>query len=120
MTVKFLAHDTLPVCEIEVTGKVTQADMDSVLPQMEAFIARHGTIGLVEVVRRFEGFEWSTVWDGVKFDVAHIRDLDRVAVVMDHGWVGGLARALAKVARFDMRVFPLSELEMARSWVGLR
>ena len=65
----------------------------------------------------WEGFELSTIWEGIKFDVAHIRDIDRVAVVTDVGWIGGLTRALCRVSPLEIRVFDMAELEAARAWV---
>ena len=117
MAIKYHEHATQPVFEIEVAGKITQADMDSVLPRLEAFLQRHGKVRMVEVIPTFEGFELSTIWEGIKFDVAHIRDIDRVAVVTDVGWIGGVTRALCRVSPLEIRVFDTAELEAARAWV---
>lgn len=118
MTVKYTEHATLPVFEIEVAGKITQADMDAVIPPLEAFLERHGKVRMVEIIPTFEGFEWSTIWDGIKFDVAHIRDIDRVAVVTDVGWIGGITRALCRVSPLEVRVFEMGELAEARAWAN--
>jgi len=56
MAIKYHEHATQPVFEIEVAGKITQADMDSVLPRLEAFLQRHGKVRMVEVIPTFEGF----------------------------------------------------------------
>ena len=45
----------LPVIELRVLGRVTQHDMDEILPKIEAFIARHGKVRIVEVIEKFEG-----------------------------------------------------------------
>ena len=91
--------------------------MDEVLPKLEAFIARHGEIRMVEVVDEFEGFDVSTMLDGLKFDYQHLRNITHVAVVSDIGWIGVLTRAASMVMPISMKVFPKSELEAARDWV---
>jgi hypothetical protein len=116
MAVKYKEHATLPVFEVEVEGKITQADMDAILPPLEAFIQRHGQVRMVEVIPTFTGFEWSTIWAGIKFDVAHIRDIQRVAVVTDVGWIGGFTRALCRVSPLEIQVFDMAEIEAARRW----
>lgn len=118
MSVTYDEHATLPIFEIAVTGKITQDDMDAVLPRLEAFLERHGKVRMVEIIPDFGGFEWSTLWDGIKFDVAHIRDIERVAVVTDVGWIGGWTRALCRVMPLQVRVFDMADLEAARAWVA--
>jgi hypothetical protein len=118
MGITYHEHATLPVFEIGVDGKITQDDMDRVLPKVEAFLARHGKVRMVEVIPAFEGFEWSTIWDGIKFDVAHIRDIERVAVVTDVGWIGGWTRAFCKVMPLEVKVYDMADLADARAWVA--
>ncbi len=112
----YTEHDTAPVVEVRVLGRVTQHDVDEVLPKLEAFIAKHGEIRMVEVVDEFEGFDVSTMLDGLKFDYQHLRNITHVAVVSDIGWIGVLTRAASMVMPISLRVFPKDELEVARAW----
>ena len=116
MSVSYTEYPDEAVFEIEVAGRVTQADMDAILPKLEAFIAQHGKVSMIEVLRSFKGFDLSTIWDGIKFDVAHLRDIDRVSVVTDIGWIGGMTKALAAVMPLQIRVFGLEDLADARAW----
>ena len=50
----YTEDSTEPVVEIRVLGRVTQHDMDEILPKLESFIAKHGTIRLVEVLESFQ------------------------------------------------------------------
>lgn len=106
----------LPVAELRVLGRVTQHDMDEILPKMEAFIARHGKVRIVEVIEKFEGFDPTTMLDGIKFDINHLCDVTHAAVVSDIGWIGMLTRATAMIMPVTVRMFPMSELEAARAW----
>ena len=106
----------LPVIELRVLGRVTQHDMDEILPKIEAFIARHGKVRIVEVIEKFEGFDPTTMLDGIKFDINHLSDVTHAAVVSDIGWIGMLTRASAMIMPLTVRVYPMSELETARAW----
>ncbi len=68
------------------------------------------------MIEEFEGFDPTTMLDGIKFDIAHLTDVTRAAVVSDIGWIGMITRATAMVMPVTVRVFPMSELEKAREW----
>lgn len=106
----------LPVAEIRVLGRVTQHDMDEVLPKLEAFIARHGKIRIVEVIDKFDGAEAETLFEGFKFDMSHLTDVTHAAVVSDIGWIGMITRATAMMMPVTVRMFGMDDLEKAREW----
>ena len=87
----YTEHETAPVVEIRVIGRVTEHDMDETIPKLETFIEKHGTIRIVEVIERFEGFDITTSFDGMKFDIKHLGDVSHAAIVSDIGWVGVMA-----------------------------
>ena len=105
-----------PVVEIRVVGRITQHDMDEILPKLEAAIGRHGTIRLVEVLESFEGFDPTTILDGIKFDLHHLTDVTHAAVVSDIPWIGMMTRAASMVLPVSIRMFSMDELDKARDW----
>lgn len=114
----YTEHATKPVVEIRVVGRVTQHDMDEVLPKIKAFIERHGKVRLVEVIEKLDGFETSTILDGIRFDYNYFRDISHAAVVTDVGWIGVFTRAASLVMPVSLRVFALSEIDDARKWAA--
>lgn len=110
-------HETLPIVELRVVGRVTDHDMDEIIPKLEAFIDRHGTIRILEVIERFDGFDPTTVLDGMKFDLKHLSDVTHAAVVSDIPWVSFMTNAAAMVMPLTMRVFRMDQLEEAKSWI---
>ncbi len=114
----YTEHATKPVVEIRVIGRVTQHDMDEVLPKLIAFIKRHGKVRLVEIIESLDGVEPSTILDGMKFDFQYMRDISHAAVVTDVGWIGVFTRAASLVMPVALRVFSLSEIDEARNWAA--
>ncbi len=90
--------------------------MDKILPKLEAFIGRHGTIRIVEVVETFDGFDPTTFLDGLKFDLNHMTDVTHAAVVSDVGWIGVMTRAASMVMPVTIRAFTMDQLDDAREW----
>lgn len=113
----YTEHDTLPVAELRVLGRVTEHDMDVLVPKMEAFIKRHGEIRILEVIEKFEGFDLTTVFDGAKFDIKHFKDVSHAAVVSDIPWVSFMTNAFAWVSPVAVRTFAMDDLDAARTWI---
>ena len=116
MSCIYTEDDSLPVAEIRVLGRVTEHDMDEILPRLEDFIEKHGTIRIVEVIDRFDGFDPTTVLDGMKFDIKHLRNVSHAAVVSDIPWIGFMTRAASTVMPLTVRTFSMADLEAARAW----
>ncbi|MEN8236878.1 MAG: STAS/SEC14 domain-containing protein [Pseudomonadota bacterium] len=103
--------------ELVVDGKVTKEDFDHIATQMEAFIASHGKIKVLEDIRKFSGFELPVLWDGIKFDIQHLKDISHCAVVSDMGWVGPFSKAFGVFISCKIRTFPHDKIEEARQWL---
>jgi hypothetical protein len=103
--------------EIVVEGRVTQDDMEAILPKMQAFIDTHGTVKMVEVVKDFGGFDPSVIWPGIQFDIKNLRHISHVAIVSDIGWISPISKAAGAVMSTRLRTFDMAELEDARAWI---
>ena len=117
MACRYTEHKTLPIVEIRVMGRVTEHDMEEIVPKMEAFIEKHGTIRLLEVIEQFDGFDPTTILDGMKFDLKHITDVTHIAVVSDVPWISFMTSAAAMVMPITVRVFGLDKIDEARKWL---
>ncbi len=116
MSCIYTEHDSAPVAEIRVISRVTQNDMSKIIPQLEAFIKKHGKVRLVEIIEDFEGFDPSTILEGIRFDIQHMKDISHVAVVSDKGWIGMMTAVAGRVLPVTLRVFSMAEVEAARAW----
>lgn len=117
MTVTYSEDDATRIAEITVSGRVTAEDYELAVTPMQAFIDRHGTIRLIEVVESFKGFDPSILWEGLKFDMRNIPHISHVAVVSDLGWIGPMSKAAGALISTDLRTFGLNELDAARDWI---
>ena len=109
--------DATKTAMITVSGKIERADYDAVIEPMQAFINKHGTVNFIEVLESFSGFDPSVIWPGIKFDFANLKNIRRVAVVSDIGWISPLTKAAGYFMSTKLRMFDMSELDEARDWV---
>jgi hypothetical protein len=105
------------VVDIVVDGALTRADYDVVVAALDAAIAAHGTLRVVETIKSVGRIDPSLWWKDLHWAFANFGKIGRCAVVTDQGWVGSITRAVAAVMPSEIRVFPLAEGESARAWV---
>lgn len=103
--------------ELVVDGKVTRQEFGNITKKMEAFITKHDRIKVLEDVRKFTGLDPSVIWEGIKFDFYHLKDVSHCAVVSDMGWVGPFARAAGVFISCEIRTFHRDKIEDAREWL---
>jgi len=108
--------DASATIEIRVAGRVTAGQFEGIARRMEAFLERHESVRLIEVIERFDGMDLSLLFDDVLFSLRHMRRFSHVAVVTDLRWAEKMANAAAIVLSARVRLFPLDSLADARNW----
>ncbi|MGD8863875.1 MAG: YbhB/YbcL family Raf kinase inhibitor-like protein [Myxococcales bacterium] len=104
--------------ELRVSGRLDADDYRKVLPMIEDAIREHGQIGLVVRIPGMRGWSASGLWEDLKFDVRHYRDVARVALVTGgerKGWMAAVSRPFTGG---QVRAFSMTELEAARRWAA--
>lgn len=105
------------------SGEITRTDYDHVLiPALEEVFASGEVRCLCQLGPDFEGYEAGAVWEdlktGAKFGVGHLSAWKRVALVTDVDWVRHMTTLFGWMTPGEMKLFPLDELEQAKSWVA--
>jgi len=103
--------------EFTISGHLSKEDYDAVIAPLQAFIDRHGTIQIIEIVESFGGFDPSVLLPGLKFDLQNIQHVSHAALVTDVGWMGPIAMATSRLVPTKMRTFALAEIDAARAWL---
>lgn len=101
------------------TGRVTKENYDSVLiPAVNAALQRPGKVRLYyETARDFVGFDPGAMWEDFKVGVEHLSRWERVAVVTDVEWLNQITRMFRFLMPGDLKSFPTSEADAARTWI---
>jgi hypothetical protein len=103
--------------EIVVDGRVSKAEFDDIAARLEAAIARHGKLRVLEEVRSFGGIEAAAFWADLKFGLRHLNDFSRAAVISDQRWIRLFAEGAGKLVACEIRHFPPDQLAAARAWL---
>ena len=105
----YTEHDNAQAVEIHVCGKVSTEEFDRLAQKLEAFIARHGQVRVLEQISEFEGMEAAALWHDLKFSLRHLKDFSRIAIVSAHfegaaAMLDHLGRTTERLARLGYGV----------------
>ena len=83
---EILEKSSANVIGIKVHGKLVHEDYAQVVPKLEQLIEQHGSIRCYCELTDFHGITPHALWDELKFDTKHCRDIERCAMVGDPSW----------------------------------
>lgn len=116
-----IEHDHANFLVCRVSGKLTKADYDAMVPELDnALQMRSGERRMMIVLEDFRGWDLRALWEELKFDVRHWNDFARIAVVGQsrlEEWGTRLSRPLSGA---KMRYYEMQERDMAGAWLSER
>jgi len=103
--------------EVSASGKLTKEFYESFVPAVEELITQHGKIRVLFQMHDFHGWTAGALWEDVKFDVKHWRDIERLAIVGEKKWQHGMAIFCKPFTAAKIRYFDHTEINEAREWL---
>lgn len=103
--------------EIEVEGKVTDAELKAALARFRADVEA-GKTRVIEIIRDFDGIEPKALWTDLTQAAPLASKVERAAVVADAGWIRSLASMSQHFIRAEVRSFEPDKIEVARAWIA--
>ena len=115
---EILPKSTESCIGFKISGEVTAADYDALLPNLDEGIAVHGKINLLVVVEDFEFEGWEAAKADFQFGKHQYRQVEKAAFVCDKKWMESLIKLMDPFTRrTDEKTFELDQLEEAWAWV---
>jgi hypothetical protein len=106
------------VLEVRVTGKLTKDAYQKLVPAVDAQIKEYGKLRILFVMEDFHGWTAGAMWEDLKFDLKHWKDIERLAIVGEKKWEKGMASFCKPFTKATIRYFDAAELDEAREWVA--
>lgn len=117
MAVQLIEMNDGKVMEVRVSEKLTDADYRQFVPEFERLLKQHGRLRVLFQMNDFHGWETKALWDDLKFDAKHFRDLERLALVGDKRWEKWMATFCKPFTTAEIRYFDQAAIETARAWL---
>lgn len=106
------------VLNVKASGKLAKVDYEHWLPEMERLIQKHGKVRVLFEMHDFHGWEAGALWQDVKFELKHFRDIERLAMVGEKAWEHGMAVFCKPFTTAKIRYFDRNQAAEARSWIA--
>lgn len=106
------------VIGFEVNGKLLHDDYKIMIPRLEELLAEHNSIRCYIEITNLHGFELRALWDEIKFDTKHCKQVERCAVVGDPSWHHWMTKfGQFMFGRADVKYFSSEEAATAWEWL---
>lgn len=103
--------------EITVSGRLTKEVYAEFIPLAEEAIREYGKIRILFVMLGFQGWNASAMWEDLKFELKHFRDIERLAIVGETKWQKGMAMFCKPFTMAEVKYFEHGEFDDAREWL---
>jgi hypothetical protein len=105
------------VLVVRASAKLTREDYERFRPEVERLIGQRGKVRILFEMHDFHGWTAGALWQGIKFDMEHFRDIERLAVVGEKAWEHGMALFCRAFTNAEIRYFDRSQADQADAWI---
>ena len=102
---------------VKVTGKLTKEAYKDFVPVVDEQIGEHGKIRILFEMHDFHGWTAGALWEDLKFDFKHWKDIERLAIVGESKWEAGMAVFCKPFTSAKIQYFDHAKLDEAQTWI---
>ncbi len=104
---------------VTIEGILKKVEFDHAQTVAARLIERTGKIRLLIFLKNFQGWERGQDWGDVSFQMAHEKDIEKIAIVGDPHWRDLAFAFTAQPFRPEVvQYFDPSQLEHMQAWLG--
>ena len=103
--------------ELKMSDEVTAADYKKVTPLIEGFMAKKGRLKFLIVLDNLKSFGPGAIWEDLKFDIKHLKNVGDTAIVGESKAQSFLAKGIDKIFPAKVKYFERNQLDAAKSWL---
>ena len=103
---------------VKVTGKLTKEAYEAFAPVVDEQIEEHGKIRILFEMHDFHGWTAGALWEDLKFDFKHWKDIERLAIVGESKWEAGMAVFCKPFTSAKIQYFDHAKLDEAQAWIA--
>lgn len=117
MSVTVHDEDGGKILHVRLTGKLTAADYAHFVPEFERQLQAHGKLRVLCEMHDFHGWELAAMWEDIKFDWKHFKDIERLALVGESKWEAGMAAFCKPFTAATIKYFDAAAADEAKAWI---
>jgi hypothetical protein len=105
------------ILTVNLSGKLTRDDYLKFIPEVERLVKQYGKLRMLVEMTNFHGWTAGALWQDIKVDLKHFRDIERLALVGDKSWERGMAAFCSPFTTAAIRYFEPGDIDQAETWM---
>lgn len=106
------------ILHVRAEGKLTKESYETFVPLVDQLVQEHGKLRILFEMHNFHGWTAGAMWEDMKFDFKHWKDIERLAVVGESKWEEGMATFCKPFTSAKIKYFDHTKLAEAQSWLA--
>ena len=106
------------ILDVVLIGRLVKTDYSSLIATFQQLIKMHGTIRVLLDMTQFHGWDAGGMWEEIKFDLKHLAEMDRLAVIGEKPWQHAIAAFAKPFTPATIRYFDGIEAAQAQAWIA--
>lgn len=102
---------------IEFSDTLTEDDHDALLSELRSALEEHTTMRVLFVMNEVDDWTPEEQWEELAYDIRHLRDLDKVAVVGDDLWERWLEKVEVLFPMSVIQTYDAEDYDEALAWI---
>jgi hypothetical protein len=103
---------------VRATGKLTKECYETFAPLVDQLVQEHGKLRILFEMQDFHGWTAGALWEDVKFDFQHWKDIERLAIVGESKWEAGMAVFCKPFTAAKIKYFDRTKMAEAQQWLS--
>lgn len=104
--------------KIVLAGTLVKEDYRPLIAEFTHLAALHGKVRVLLDMTRFHGWDASALWEEIKFDLKHLNQLERLAVVGETRWQHAITSFAKPISPAQIRYFERAQVGEAERWLA--
>lgn len=105
------------IVEAKLDGEVQTKEVEGLRSGIDAVLAEHGKLRLLFVYEGIGGIDPMAIWKDLKLEARIVTDIEKMAVVSEKSWFGGIAGILNSMMSMEVETFESGQREEALRWL---
>jgi hypothetical protein len=103
---------------VKATGKLTKESYETFAPVVDEKIKEFGKLRILFEMHDFHGWTAGALWEDIKFDYKHWKDIERLAIVGETKWEQSMAVFCQPFTAAKIKYFDHTKLAEAKDWLA--
>lgn len=106
------------ILDVALIGTLVKEDYGPLIATFQRLVRLHGTIRVLLDMTQFHGWEPGAMWEEIKFDLQHMAEMDRLAVIGEKKWQHAISTFAKPFTPATTRYFDGAGAAQARAWIA--